>query len=112
MIYVKAVLHPHTVKWGVNTYHLSLGGVTELLHSPNASSSSGSGGGVPKRTKSTDIPVAVVNPAFSEAELSEVVTLKTNSVATSKEHGWRHVTQNGYIRGPIDQQHIPLISDT
>ncbi|KAH9286821.1 Ceramide glucosyltransferase [Echinococcus granulosus] len=102
VIYVKAVLHPRTVKWGVNTYHLSLGGHTELLHSPNG------GGGSAKRTKSVDLsPIA-----FHEAPPSEIGPLKTAAAATTpQEHIWRHFTQNGYIRGSADRQHLTLISD-
>lgn len=107
VIYVKAVLHPRTVKWGINTYHLSLGGHTELLHSSN-----GSGGGN-KRTKSVELsPIA-----FHEAAPSEVAPLKAVAVGataastTPQEHIWRHFTQNGYIRGPADRQHFTLVSD-
>ncbi|VDK34319.1 unnamed protein product [Taenia asiatica] len=108
LIYVKAVLHPRTVKWGINTYHLSLGGHTELLHSPT------SGGGSAKRTKSVDLSAI----AFHETALSEVAPLKavaagatTTTATTPQEHIWRHFTQNGYIRGSADRQYLTLVSD-
>ncbi|KAL5970035.1 Ceramide glucosyltransferase [Taenia solium] len=107
VIYVKAVLHPRTVKWGINTYHLSLGGHTELLHSPT------SGGGTTKRTKSVDLSAI----AFHETALSEVAPLKAvaagaaTTATTPQEHIWRHFTQNGYIRGSADRQYLTLVSD-
>lgn len=104
------MLHPHTVKWGVNTYQLSLGGLTELLHCPNTTLINASGGGAPKRTKSTDLSTAV-DDSFSEVVPSESVPLKTTAVVTPKEHRWRYINQNGYIRGSLDQQSTPLISD-
>ncbi|VDM31565.1 unnamed protein product [Hydatigera taeniaeformis] len=102
VIYVKAVLHPRTVKWGINTYHLSLGGHTELLHTPTGS------GGSTKRTKSVDLsPIT-----FHEAAPSEIVPPKAVATSTTpQEHIWRHFTRNGYIRSSADRQHLTLVSD-
>lgn len=125
---MKAVLHPRTVKWGKNTYYLSLGGHTELLHGPNGPSStknggiaggpSGATGATPKRTKSIDhIPLLAneVSPAVTQMKLA--APLKTSAgIATATNLGtsdrtWRHFAQNGYIRGSLDHQHVALISD-
>lgn len=128
-VYFKAILHPRTVKWGKNTYHLSLGGHTELLHGPNGSSStknvnsiSSHNGGIgapPKRNKSIDQLPLLSNEATPVASQTRVATATGTlpktfagiATAMNNEHAWRHFTQNGYIRSSLDHQHIALISD-
>ncbi|KAM7540862.1 hypothetical protein Aperf_G00000026436 [Anoplocephala perfoliata] len=127
-VYVKAVLHPRTVKWGKNTYYLSLGGHTELLRGPNgtnstknsgiAGSSNGAVGATPKRTKSIEHVSLLANevtPTVSQVKLA--APPKTSAgIATATNLGasdgtWRHFAQNGYVRGSLDHQHVALISD-
>ncbi|KAM3178483.1 hypothetical protein ACTXT7_002503 [Hymenolepis weldensis] len=128
-VYFKAILHPRTVKWGKNTYHLSLGGHTELLHGPNGlsstknvnsiSSHNGGIGAPPKRNKSIDQLPLLSNEATPVASQARVATATGTlpktfagiATAMNSEHSWRHFTQNGYIRGSLDHQHIALISD-
>lgn len=138
-IYFKAIRHPRTVKWGKNTYRLSLGGHTELMHGPGGpgkgvnggATHNGTNGILPKRTKSIDLlpllanemvspsnqgqtkMAAGSNPVVSSLAGSGVVPKTSAGIATAMngEHTWRHFSQNGYIRGSLDRQHIALISD-
>ncbi len=106
VVYVKAVLHPRTVKWGINTYYLSLGGHTELYHSPT-------GGGPSNGVKGGN--GVVPNGKRLDADLPEKVKANddiSNGVLKSTEYTWRHFPQNGYIRGSMDHQHhLVLMSD-
>ncbi|KAM7534500.1 hypothetical protein Aperf_G00000118543 [Anoplocephala perfoliata] len=59
-VYVKAVLHPRTAKWGKNTFHLFFGGQAELLRG-SSSADSTENSGIASGSKSVNLVSLVAN---------------------------------------------------
>ncbi|KAM7533865.1 hypothetical protein Aperf_G00000117685 [Anoplocephala perfoliata] len=59
-VYVKAVLHPRTAKWGKNTFHLFFGGQAELLRG-SSSADSTENSGIANGSKSVNLVSLVAN---------------------------------------------------
>ncbi|KAM7534736.1 hypothetical protein Aperf_G00000118553 [Anoplocephala perfoliata] len=59
-VYVKAVLHPRTAKWGKNTFHLFFGGQAELLRGSSGADSN-ENSGIASGSKSVNLVSLVAN---------------------------------------------------
>lgn len=118
MVYVKAIWHPRTVKWGPNTYSLSLGGHTEIFSGPMSDKHTIAFKRLPKESVNPVGHVHAETAAAASATFSnlseklkdmislpaqkDVYSLEEKHANGGSEFTWRHFPQNGCIRGTAE----------
>ncbi|VDL95051.1 unnamed protein product [Schistocephalus solidus] len=120
VVFVKALIHPQTVKWGAFTYILSLGGHTRLAAGQRLRTRCGSahispGHPVTTTTTLSTVVATTTEPPAGNGSSGSHTDLTTYLSAAEKQMGlpngtgtqpnggnmftWRHFPPNGYIQG-------------